>query len=114
MEALSKNLEAHPRPSPAIGREDRCAAARPILVFFAQNLESLSKTESKVLAMQWHKRMFVGVMLASMGLPVMVGCEQRQQVRPEVIEPETSEGRMELEDTEEETGINVGVRNEEE
>lgn len=64
--------------------------------------------------MQWRVRMFVGAAVVAIGLPVMVGCEQRQQVRPEVIQPETPEGRMELEDAEGETDVNIGVRNEDE
>lgn len=80
-------------------------------------LPGLSNPQSpldKVFAMQWYKRVARSAVIVSLALPVMAGCEQRQQVRPEVIEPETPEGRMQIRDGETSEDVNIGVRQDEE
>lgn len=64
--------------------------------------------------MQWYKQLIGCAVVVSLALPMMAGCEQRQSVRPEVIEPETSEGRMQVRDDEAPDEVNIGVRQDEE
>lgn len=67
--------------------------------------------------MQWHKRWIGCAVAACMALPVAIGCEReerQQQVRPEVIEPQTPEGRMEIRNEEAPEDVNIRTRQDEE